>query len=156
MGGQQLPINLSGLVVAAMLIVAALLNQAPLQSQRPPMADIKPEPSGPYEDVPARIWEDPFEAVKKRTNGEERRNTQASCPGDGEPWEVTADKGQLVSEPCGAADNVLRDYLHYLSRDASDDAADDRPNARLLIMPDRTDSKITNTLAQLNPRPSTT
>ena len=136
MGGQQLPINLSGLVVAAMLIVAALLNQAPLQSQRPPMADIKPEPSGPYEDVPARIWEDPFEAVKKRTEGADGKanNTRLDCAKGALGLDKTR-TGQLVSERCGAADNVLRDYLDYLGRDASDDALGDEPSARLLIMP---------------------
>ncbi|MCF7992573.1 MAG: hypothetical protein K9M02_19190 [Thiohalocapsa sp.] len=77
MGGQQLPINVSGLIVAAMLVVAALLDQQPLQSQRPQRADINPEPSGPYEQIPARTWEDPFEAVKDA--GSSRSD---SAPGD--------------------------------------------------------------------------
>jgi hypothetical protein len=65
MGGQQFPINLSGLVVAGMLVLAALLNQPPLSSDRPPPAQIEAEPSGPFEDVPARIWEDPLEAAAR-------------------------------------------------------------------------------------------
>jgi len=65
MGGQQVPINLSGLCVAAILILIAIFDRSPLESNRPPRANVRPEPPGPFETIPARIWEDPFEAIAK-------------------------------------------------------------------------------------------
>ncbi len=111
MGGQQLPINLSGILVAAMLVLAALLHQPPLQSDRPPAARISPEPSGPFENVPARIWEDPFEAIARvpAPTGDDEKS------GAGGLSDADASGGPVPS------------YLRYLSRTNAE--------TRLLIMP---------------------
>lgn len=116
MAGQQFPINLSGILVAAMLVLAALLNQPPLQSERPPAAKIRAEPSGPFEDIPARIWEDPLEAVAR---------VEPESPG------ATAEQGgtSTLAGP-GSADRpptIIARYLRHL-------AHPDRVS-RLLLMP---------------------
>jgi hypothetical protein len=136
MGGQQLPINLSGAIVALMLVLAALLNQPPLQSQRPPTADIKPEPSGPHEAIPARSWEDPFEAVKRSAPAatktpEPRANCRAAAAGtsgaDGaaERLDCTGPAQPASEPPVGA--NIVHEYLQYLGTTAE--------QTRLLILP---------------------
>ncbi|EXJ15569.1 hypothetical protein [Imhoffiella purpurea] len=79
MSGQQLPINLSGVIVAALLILAAVLDPNPLESHRPPRASVGPEPTDPFESVPARIWEDPFEAIERLRPQETERNDKAEA-----------------------------------------------------------------------------
>lgn len=99
MSGQQFPINLSGVIVAGMLVLASLLNEPPLQSDRPPAAKIRAEPSGPFQKVPARIWEDPFEAIARASPESElgATGTESVAPG-GNP-----------------GPNVVAHYLAHLS-----------------------------------------
>ncbi len=139
MGGQQFPINLSGLVVAGMLILAALLNRPPLSSDRPPPAQIEAEPSGPFEDVPARIWEDPLEAAARapRPRAEPTLRFDARCvpsgregdsaPAEGPPAAFarvagpelhcrgTGTLGQVPASASSPDANAIAGYLRYLS-----------------------------------------
>ena len=95
MGGQQFPSNLSGLVVAGMLILAALHNPPPLTSDRPPPAQIEAEPSGPFEDVPARIWEDPLEAAARapKARAEPTLRFDARCVPSGREGDSASAEG---------------------------------------------------------------
>lgn len=112
MGGQQFPINLSGILVAVMLLLAAVLNQPPLRSDRPPAARISAEPSGPFQDIPARIWEDPLEAVARaRTPAQDDAAAKAAAP----------------VEAATPGSNVVARYLGHL-------AQRDLPT-RLLLLP---------------------
>ena len=139
MGGQQFPINLSGLVVAGMLILAALLNRPPLSSDRPPPAQIEAEPSGPFEDVPARIWEDPLEAAARapKARAEPTLRFDARCvpsgregdsaPAEGPPAAFarvadpelhcrgTGTLGQVPASASSPDANAIAGYLRYLS-----------------------------------------
>lgn len=112
MGGQsQLPLNLSGLIVAALLILAALLNRPPLESERPLGARVEAEPAGPFEQIPARLWQDPFEAVA--------RPAARAAPPQG--WaaagqaDTPAASGTTPAGPASDAPPVVTRYLEYLS-----------------------------------------
>ncbi|MEA3277813.1 MAG: hypothetical protein U9Q81_21535, partial [Pseudomonadota bacterium] len=97
-GQGQLGINLSGLVVAVLLILAAVMNRPPLESERPRSAKIEPAPLGRYEVVPARLWEDPFEAIARIRPASNQENS-GSDQSD-------------VRPPA----NPVRDYLNDLAK----------------------------------------
>ena len=125
MSGQQFPINLSGILVAALLVLAALVNQPPLRSERPPAAKIGAEPSGPFQDIPARIWEDPLEAVARARSGGERDPIKAEAasrqdgakedagPADGARV-VLDEKASGVEATPPPPPNIIALYLRHL------------------------------------------
>jgi len=161
MGGQQIPINLSGLVAAALLILVALFDPNPLESNRPPRANVQPGPPGPFERVPARIWEDPFEAIARIPKAEpkatlhslvidcERQEARGSAEGivpgptaGVSPGGTTAGfscKGKATPSPApapGSDQGEQREQReHPLIRRYLDHLATSGPTTRLMVMP---------------------
>jgi hypothetical protein len=68
--------NLTGILAVVMLVVGAVwVTQVPLEGSRPPNPDAIYRHPGSLQDVDARMWEDPFDAVeryRKREQAEER------------------------------------------------------------------------------------
>jgi hypothetical protein len=57
-------LHLSGLIIAMLILAAWVLQEDPLQGQRPKPGDVPHRIPGLEQDVPARLWQDPFEAVR--------------------------------------------------------------------------------------------
>jgi hypothetical protein len=58
-------LHLSGVLIAALFLAAWLLEEDPLVVDRPAPGDFPKSLAGQGQDVPARLWEDPVEAVMK-------------------------------------------------------------------------------------------
>jgi hypothetical protein len=58
-------VNLTGIIVAIFILASSLLHKPPLEPDRPAVPPDIPEPLISREDVPARLWEDPFAAVRR-------------------------------------------------------------------------------------------
>ena len=72
--------NLTSILAVVMLMVGAVwVAQVPLEGSRPPTAEtVYPHP-GTFQDVDARMWEDPFDAVqryRKREDTEQRADEE--------------------------------------------------------------------------------
>ena len=68
--------NLTSILAVVMLVVGAVwVTQVPLEGTRPPSPDTLYRHPGSFQEVDARMWEDPFDAVeryRKRTLSEQR------------------------------------------------------------------------------------
>ncbi|MEA2079676.1 MAG: hypothetical protein U9P00_07440, partial [Pseudomonadota bacterium] len=58
-------VNLTGIIVAVFILASSLLYKPPLAPERPSVSPDIPEPTISREDVPARLWEDPFAAIRR-------------------------------------------------------------------------------------------
>jgi hypothetical protein len=68
--------NLTSILAVVMLVVGAVwVTHAPLEGSRPPSPDTLYRHPGSFQEVDARMWEDPFDAVeryRKRDQAEQR------------------------------------------------------------------------------------
>ena len=65
-GGNGL--HFSGIIVAVLLIGAWAFQQEQLTGARPEILPAQLHPNTLYQDIPARLWEDPFDAVARYRN----------------------------------------------------------------------------------------
>ena len=85
-------LHFSGILIAALFFAAWLLEEPPLVGDRPAPGDYPKSLAGQAQDVPARLWEDPFEAVMKHrkelaaVSGRPRK--ASSRPGQGQELEM--------------------------------------------------------------------
>ena len=55
----------TGLVIAASAVGAVVLHQAPLKSTRPDPEEMRPRLEASVENIPARLWQDPFSTTQR-------------------------------------------------------------------------------------------
>lgn len=65
MGDSGNGLHLSGIVLAVLVLASWMLQSPPLAPSRPGHGDQLRDRGNSFEDVPARLWQDPFEAVQR-------------------------------------------------------------------------------------------
>jgi hypothetical protein len=81
MGDSGNGLHLSGMLLAALALAAWMLQKPPLAPSRPSPGDQLHDSSNSFEDVPARLWQDPFDSVERfRARRHDKQPAQATNP----------------------------------------------------------------------------